>query len=217
MSYPYQGSPEDKVPESQQPTQIAPTGWPQPGQAGHPPTPGTPSPHYGAWQQPYSPPPPYGAAQQSAGVPPGGAYEPPPIEQMPGQPAPFATPPPGYGYSPPQPGMAPWAGYPPPSYPAPGYPAGGYPAQQPANRLAVWALVLSLIGVPLGLIVIGNAALIAGIVMGIVALNQISRTHQPGRGLAIAAISIGALALIILVVFWDPGFFEGFFEGLRGQ
>ncbi|MGH3594393.1 MAG: DUF4190 domain-containing protein [Mycobacterium sp.] len=199
MSYPNQGS-SDKLPESEQPTQIAPIGWPQRGQSAQPWAHGTPSPPYGAWPQPDSNP------------PPGYGYWPPPGSAPVGYP-PQGYPPPGYpppGYPPP--------GYPPPGYPPPGYPPPGYPgAQQPTNRLAIWSLVLSLIGIPLGLVVIGNLALIAGIVTGIVALTQTTRTHQRGGGLAVAAIIIGVTALIILVVFWDPGFFEGFSEGLHGQ
>jgi hypothetical protein len=144
-----------------------------------------------------------------------------------------ATPPPGYGYSPPpQPGNAPGAeyppspypppGYPPPGYPPPGYPppayppaypAGSYPgAQQPTNPLAIWSLVLSLVGIPLALVIIGDLALIAGAVTGIVALNQIKRTHQKGTGLAVTAIVIGLIAMSWFI-FYDIGFFSEAFKG----
>jgi hypothetical protein len=41
---------------------------------------------------------------------------------------------------------------------------------------------------------------IAALVLGIVALNQIKRTNQDGRGLAIAGIAISAVQLALGVV-----------------
>jgi hypothetical protein len=37
---------------------------------------------------------------------------------------------------------------------------------------------------------------IAGIVMGIIALNQVKHTGEHGRGLAIAGIAVGAVTLV---------------------
>jgi hypothetical protein len=73
---------------------------------------------------------------------------------------------------------------PPPS--APPYAYGPY--AQPAtgtNRLAIIAFVLAFF------------CSLAGLVCGIIALNQISQRRQGGRGLAIAAIVISALSMII--------------------
>jgi hypothetical protein len=46
------------------------------------------------------------------------------------------------------------------------------------------------------------ARLIAGIVLSIVAINQIKQTREDGRGLAIAGIAIGALSLIVGLIFF---------------
>jgi Domain of unknown function (DUF4190) len=101
----------------------------------------------------------------------------------------YGAPPPGY---PPPP-----AGYGPPpiGYPAPEYSAYGPPAQK-TNSMAIASLVCSLVGF---LCWLGS---IAGIVLGIVAINQIKQTREDGQGLAIAGIAIGALSLIVGVIFF---------------
>jgi hypothetical protein len=38
---------------------------------------------------------------------------------------------------------------------------------------------------------------IAGIVMGVIALNQVKHTGEHGRGLAIAGIAVGAVTLLL--------------------
>ena len=101
-------------------------------------------------------------------------------------------PPPPYGA--PAPGYAP----PPTGYPAPGY-AGAYgvPAQK-TNSLAIASLVASLIGILPFICGLGS---IIGIVLGVVALNQIKTSGESGRGLAIAGIAVGAVTFLISVVF----------------
>ena len=64
------------------------------------------------------------------------------------------------------------------------------------NRLAVWSLISSLVGFLCG---IGS---IIGIVLAIVALNQIKRTAQHGRGFAISGLLIGVLSLIVFLVWY---------------
>ncbi|MFH0831030.1 MAG: DUF4190 domain-containing protein [Parcubacteria group bacterium] len=61
------------------------------------------------------------------------------------------------------------------------------------NGLAIAAFVLSLVG--LGII---------GLILGIVALSQIKKTGEGGKGLAIAGIIIGALSVVagIIVIIW---------------
>jgi hypothetical protein len=66
--------------------------------------------------------------------------------------------------------------------PAPG------PPQRPTNSYAIVALVCSLIVAPIG------------IVFGHLALGQIRRTGEGGRGLAIAGLVIGYLATTLAVV-----------------
>jgi Domain of unknown function (DUF4190) len=107
---------------------------------------------------------------------------------------------PGYAgagqYPPPYPdlGTAPGpANYPPPVYAPPytGYPPYGYPAPaEQTNTLAIVALVLSFFFWP------------AGLICGLVARRQITRTGQSGRGLATAAIVLGSLqfAFIALLI-----------------
>jgi Domain of unknown function (DUF4190) len=104
------------------------------------------------------------------------------------QPPSYPPPPPGgYGYPPPPPGGY---GYPP-------TPPGGYGYPPPSqgvgtNGMAVASLVCSLFG---WLCLIGP---ILGLIFGILALNQIRQTGQRGRGMAIAGIVIGALAIAII-------------------
>lgn len=75
----------------------------------------------------------------------------------------------------------------------PGYPR--YPDRQAGtNPLAVFALVASCVGLLCG---VGS---IIGIVLGVIALNQVKRTGQQGRGLAIAGIAVGAVSLVISVI-----------------
>lgn len=84
-----------------------------------------------------------------------------------------------YGASPQPYGAAPQSGY---AYPP------AYPAQQPTNTLAIVALVGSFF-IP-----------IVGIVCGHIALSQIKKSGEQGRGLALAGLIIGyALTALILV------------------
>ena len=165
------------------PVYEAPSYPPQQGYPGFPP-PDYPQPtEYpapGAAQPGYPPPPYPGAA--GYGVP---SYPPPPQYGGPqfGAPAP--------GYPPPPPGYAP----PPTGSPAPEYSAYGPPAQK-TNSMAIASLVASLIGF---LCWIGS---IAGIVLGIIAMNQIKQTREEGHGLAIAGIAIGALSLVVGLIFF---------------
>lgn len=106
--------------------------------------------------------------------------------------------PPGYG-GPPGYGAPP--GYPGPYDPYQPYPPGG----GPTNGLAVGSLVTSIAGVVFGLPLtlfcyIGVLIPIVGVVLGAVALGQIKRTHEQGRGLAIAGIVVGAVTTALLVV-----------------
>jgi fumarate reductase subunit D len=103
-------------------------------------------------------------------------------EQPPNYPPP---PPGGYGYPPPSGGY----GYPPPG---PGYPP---PQAVGTNGMAIASLVSSLFG---WLCVIGP---ILGLVFGFIALGQIKQTGQGGRGLAIAGIAIGAVVIVLGIVF----------------
>ena len=148
--------------------------------------------------------------------PPGAGFPYPP----PGYPAPNAYPPPG-GYPPP-------GNYPPPgSYPPPGYSPyptgyqpypGGYPPYDPygtgrptgTNGKAIGAFVTSMVSLALCGCFIPS---LVGLVLGIVAMAETKRTGQDGRGMAIAAVVIGAVTLVagvfvIILAFSDPSIFE---------
>jgi hypothetical protein len=102
-------------------------------------------------------------------------------EQPPGYPPP--PPPGGYGY--------------PPQY---GYPRqyGYLPPQNPGtNAMAVASLVCSLFG----WICLFIGAFL-GVIFGFVALSQIKRSGQRGRGMAIAGIVIGSILLVLGIALW---------------
>ncbi|AGB25069.1 hypothetical protein Mycsm_04850 [Mycobacterium sp. JS623] len=137
-------------------------------------------------------------------------YPPPPYPGPPGYGAPSYPPPPQYGtpqYGTPPYG-APTPGYPPPptgygppptGYPAPDYSIYGPPPHK-TNSMAIASLVASLVGF---LCWLGS---IAGIVLGIVAMNQIKQSREEGHGLAVAGIAIGAVSLIVGFIFMVVAF-----------
>lgn len=117
--------------------------------------------------------------------------------------------PPPPAFPPPVPGYGPAYPPPPPSYGAYGspYDTGGYPppygggypgtfASPRTNQLAIWSLVASLLGF---ICCVGS---VAGVVLGVMSLNQIKQHSEGGRGLAIAGIAVGALTLLVSFVIW---------------
>ncbi|MEU4651592.1 DUF4190 domain-containing protein [Nocardia fluminea] len=104
-----------------------------------------------------------------------------PQYQQPGQPQ-YPQQPPAYGQ---QPGYG--------GYPAAGayQPYGQYPQPQGTNGLAIGALVSSLIG----LCSCGLGAIV-GIILGVMALNQIKERGGEGKGMAQAGIWIGVAAIV---------------------
>jgi hypothetical protein len=105
--------------------------------------------------------------------------------QDPFQPPPAGSPPPPAGSPPPLPAY----GAPPPGYgpPPPGYGPPGYGAARGTNTLAIISLVGAFICTP------------AGLVCGIIALNQIKQTGEQGRGLAVAGVIISALSIVAII------------------
>lgn len=74
-----------------------------------------------------------------------------------------------------------------PQFPQPGQPGqqfGGFPQKAKTNGLAIAALVCSFF------------CGILGIILGIVAIGQINKTNEGGKGLAIAGIVIGAVSIL---------------------
>lgn len=71
--------------------------------------------------------------------------------------------------------------------PTPGYAAA--PVEQKWNVLAIVAFVISLLSFN-----------VIAIVLGAIALNQIKKTGEKGRGLALAGIIIGAVSIVLYVI-----------------
>ena len=161
----------------------------------------------------YTPPPAYNAPPapssgfETLGYPPAHGYPPPsfpppvyPPPATPGYPPPTYPDPSSYGAPsyPPPPYGAPGYAPPPTGYPAPGY-AGAYgPPGQKTNSLAIASLIASGIGILPFICGLGS---IIGIVLGVVALNQIKTSGEGGRGLAIAGIAVGAVTFLLSVLF----------------
>lgn len=86
----------------------------------------------------------------------------------------------------------------------------GYGSQPATNGLAIDSLVSSLVGIPAYLLCLPFVGSIIGVVLGIVALNQIGKRHRRGREKAIAGIAIGAVSLLaslILVTVYSSSLF----------
>ena len=157
---------------------------------------------------PLTPPPPaYDAASYVAPAAP--AYDTTPYPPVaPSSEVPAYVPP---TYAPPAYGAAPaygatpegaYGGYPvqttPGAPPVAPYGYGAYPTRK-TNGLAVASLVLSIVGFLWILPLVGS---VAGAIMGHIALGQIERTGEGGRGMALAGVIIGwaGVALLLLGV-----------------
>jgi Domain of unknown function (DUF4190) len=136
-----------------------------------------------------TPPPGYSLPPMPPPVPP--SYLPPAVGAYP-PPGPYPPPSP---FPPPGGNWVPTSGYgPPPGYPA--YPA-PYAKPSATNGMAIGALVCSLVAFPAFLLCFGFALSVLGIVLGIIALNQVKQSHQKGKDLAIAAIALGGVGLLV--------------------
>jgi hypothetical protein len=113
--------------------------------------------------------------------------------------------PPGSGYAP-----AAGAGYAQPgpaAYPGPAPAYGGGPAyggapgytQPSLNKLCLWGMIVSIVGLLCGI------GLIVGLILSIIGLTQVKRTGQRGRGMAIAGIIIPVIAIAIGVILVATG------------
>jgi Domain of unknown function (DUF4190) len=127
----------------------------------------------------------------------------PPLEQSSSQPDPYAPVdyPAGYPTLPP-PVYPRAAGYPPAGYP-PAYP--GYQPHDPyrqgrpqnTNGWAIAALVISLVS----LVLCGVTSIIA-VIIGIIAMRDTKRSGQDGFGIALAGTIIGAIPIILWLLYW---------------
>ncbi len=149
---------------------------------------------------PMSPPPPGGHAAPGPPPPPG------------------AQPPPGFGAPPPPPGAQPPPGFGAPPPPGLGGQAYGTPAsggftpaapyaqgpQSGSNGLAVAALVVGIISL-LGIFCFGIGGLVLGliaVVLGVLGMKKANELPgQPQRGLAIAGLVTGGLAMVASIAF----------------
>jgi hypothetical protein len=93
---------------------------------------------------------------------------------------------------------------PPPGNSGDGYQQQGYgygygPQAQKTNGLAIASLVCGIVGLLLFGIILGPLAFI----FGLVAMNQINKSGgaQKGKGLAIAGVVFGAIALVGAIIF----------------
>ncbi|MGV9666753.1 DUF4190 domain-containing protein [Nocardia niigatensis] len=139
---------------------------------------------------PQSAPPPagYTSAPQYQNPP----LTPPPQPVYPNYQPPQANPMPSYP-------SYPAAGQQSPAYGQPGYQPYGYgaPVQQ-TNSLAIASLVVSIIGVPaMFFCAFLPIVSIVGLVLGIVALNQLKNTQQQGRGLALGGVWVSGISIVI--------------------
>lgn len=149
---------------------------PQPPSPYLPPPPGAPSAGQEppGWRDPYAVTPPGGPGPAA---PPAASASPHPTD-------PYAAPsgpPPGHAPAP-----YPWGGY--------GYTGGYHPPQQATNGLALASLITSLVGLVTAWFV-PVVVSIVGVVLGHVALSQIRRTGQAGRGMAIAGLVLGYVVI----------------------
>lgn len=90
-------------------------------------------------------------------------------------------------------GQQPWGG-PPPEYGQPGY---GPPPSTGSNGIAVGALVLGLLSVPLGIVVIGGLVGLIAVILGFVGVSRARMMGGTGQGMAITGIVSGVLGIIV--------------------
>jgi hypothetical protein len=140
---------------------------------------------------PYEPPvPPYSP-------PPAQAYHPPPVQ---------AYNPPGSMMPVPQPYMPPH----PPPY---GYAVPLVVAMpgRPSSAVAVWALVMGLVGIVTGWCLLGLPC-IAAVILGHVALADTKSGEKSGRGQAIAGLALGYIALAPAIILFFLAVLGGMVE-----
>lgn len=75
------------------------------------------------------------------------------------------------------------------------------------NGMAVAALVLGIIGIPMMLMVLPG---LLALIFGIVGVQQTSSKGQAGKGMAITGIVLGAIAVGMAAFFWSVVMVEGF-------
>lgn len=79
----------------------------------------------------------------------------------------------------------------------------GYVNYRPSSTVAVWALVMGVMGVLAGWCMFGLPCLLA-VVLGHVALHDTRDEMKSGRGMAVAGLILGYVALLpaVILFFW---------------
>lgn len=88
----------------------------------------------------------------------------------------------------------------------------GAPARAPQG-MAISSLVLGIIGLLLACVAFGAVFGIVAVILGVVALGRVKRGVGGGRGLAIAGIVTGAIALLLGII---AGIYWGFVWSVAG-
>jgi hypothetical protein len=88
--------------------------------------------------------------------------------------------------------------------------------QRQTNVLAIVSLVLGILGMlTCWCALLGFPLGIAGIVTGLLAIQQMRASGQAGRGMAIAGIALSSACLVFACVFLAVGLANGFFGAFR--
>lgn len=79
----------------------------------------------------------------------------------------------------------------------------GYQPIRPSSSVAVWALVLGIVGALVGWCLLGLPS-IAAIILGHIGLVETRSGHVSGRGMAVAGLVLGYVAVLpaIVLFFW---------------
>ncbi|MRG61277.1 DUF4190 domain-containing protein [Agromyces sp. CFH 90414] len=85
-----------------------------------------------------------------------------------------------------------------PGYGAPGYGAPAYGAAAPAktNTLAIVSLIASIAGI----VIVYFIGSVVGVICGHIAINQIKKTGEQGRGMAIAGLIVGYVGIVLSII-----------------
>lgn len=74
----------------------------------------------------------------------------------------------------------------------------------PKNKLAKWSLILTASGFLTAMIpytgIVAPYLMAGGVVCGILALSQIKKTGEKGKGLAIASLILGGISFLIAII-----------------
>ncbi len=76
-------------------------------------------------------------------------------------------------------------------------PYGNQPARTLPKGMAVASLVLGILGLVLAIFLLGGFLGLVAVILGVVALGKIKRGEADGRGMAIAGIVTGGLAMLL--------------------